>query len=229
MFGLGVPELIILIMIFGIPILIYVLVKKNKANQGAKNDEQYKGVAGWLLLFCLGLTVFTPLITLGSLAAGYSESSKYFDQFPGLLVITLVDTLLSLCIIALSVYAGIGLWRIRPGAVQMAKRYLLCFLGYHVVAALLPFMAGLPSAANEAMIGQVAKDTFRGIIYVVIWYLYLNNSKRVSATYALQCSQYSDQDTGLENVIDSQCYHCGCAVTAQDIPCPSCGKNILGK
>jgi hypothetical protein len=183
MFGLGVPELIVLVLIFGIPILIYVLVRKNKGKQGAINYEQYKGVAGWLLWFCLGLTVFTPLITLGSLAAGYSESSKYFDQFPGLLVITLVDTLLSLGITAFSVYAGIGLWRIRPGAVQMAKRYLLCLLGYYVFAAVLPFMAGLPSAANEAMIGQVAIDTFRGIIFVAIWYSYLNKSLRVRATY----------------------------------------------
>ena len=34
------------------------------------NDQaptQYKGVGGWLLLFCLGLTVFGPLITLGKL------------------------------------------------------------------------------------------------------------------------------------------------------------------
>jgi hypothetical protein len=148
-------------------------------------EPRYKGVGGWLLLFCLGLTVFSPLLTIGSLAASYSDSSQYFDQFPGLLVVTVIDTLLSVGLMAFSIYAGTGLWRIRPGAVQMAKRYLLCFLGYHVVAAILPFMAGLPSEANEAMIAQIAKDTFRGVIFVAIWYSYLNKSKRVSATYLL--------------------------------------------
>jgi hypothetical protein len=44
-------------------------------------------------------------------------------------------------------------------------------------------MAGLPSAANEAMIAQVVKDAFRGIIYFAIWYSYLNKSQRVRATY----------------------------------------------
>jgi hypothetical protein len=145
--------------------------------------QRYKGVRGWLLLFCLGLTVFSPLITLVSLALGYNESSKYFGQFPGLLVVTVIDTFLSLGVMAFSVYAGIGLWRIRPGAVRMAKRYLLCFLGYQAIAAILPFMAGLPSAANEAMIMQVAKDTFRSVIYIAVWYSYLNKSKRVQATY----------------------------------------------
>ena len=84
---------------------------------------------------------------------------------------------------AFSVYAGPGFWSIRPGAVHMAKRYLLYFAGYHSVAAILPFMAGLPSAANEAMIAQVAKDTYRGVIYFAVWYSYLNKSRRVSVTY----------------------------------------------
>ena len=54
-------------------------------------EPEYKGAHGWLLLFCLSLTVFSPLLTLVSFGAGYSESSKYFDQFPGLRVITLID------------------------------------------------------------------------------------------------------------------------------------------
>jgi hypothetical protein len=135
------------------------------------------------LLLCLGLTVFGPLGTLGSLAAGYSQSSKYFDQFPDLLVITVIDTLLSVGLMAFSVYAGIGLWSIRPGAVQMAKRYLLCFLGYRAISAILLLMAALPSAANEAMIAQVAKGTFGGVVSFAVWYSYLNKSRRVSATY----------------------------------------------
>jgi hypothetical protein len=47
-------------------------------------------------------------------------------------------------------------------------------------------MAGLPSAANQAMMGEVAKNTFRGVIYFAIWYSYLNKSKRVRATYPLE-------------------------------------------
>jgi hypothetical protein len=127
--------------------------------------------------------VFGPLITLYSLA-GYIESSKYFDQFPGLLVTTVIDALLSLGLMAFSIYAGTGLWRIRPGAVQIAKRYLLCLLGYYALAAILPFLSGLPSAANGAMIWEVVKNTLRGVFYLAIWYSYLNMSERVRFTYA---------------------------------------------
>lgn len=148
-------------------------------------EPEYKGVRGWLLLFCLSLTVFSPLLTIGSLGVGYSESSKYFGQFPGLRIINVIDIILSLGIVAFSIYAGAGLWSIRPGAVQMAKRYLLCFLGYHAVAAILPFMAGLPSASIDAMIMPVAQNTLRGVIYFAVWYSYLNNSKRVKATFRL--------------------------------------------
>lgn len=164
-------------------IAVEVVVTDPVGTQLPPTQPKYKGVRGWLLLFCLSLTLFTPLMTIGSLGAGYSESSKYFDQFPGLQVITMIDIYLSLGVVAFSIYAGTGLWGIRPGAVQMAKRYLLSFLGYHAITSILPFMAGLPSAANEAMIEPVAKEALRGVIYFTVWYLYLNNSKRVKATF----------------------------------------------
>jgi hypothetical protein len=127
--------------------------------------------------------VINPLITLVTLAASYSEVSQYFDTFFGLLITTVIDTFLSVGLMAFSIYAGVGLWRIRPGAVQTAKKYLLWLLAYLAIAAVLPFMAGLPSAANDAMIAEVAKGTFRGVIYFAIWYSYLNKSQRVRGTY----------------------------------------------
>jgi hypothetical protein len=144
-----------------------------------------KGVGGWLLLFCLGLTLIGPIISLNAIVVGYNGTSKYFTQFPGLLLLWAIDTLLSLGLIAFGIYAGIRLWSIRPGAVTMAKRYLMCTLGYYTVAAVLPFFVGLPSVANEAMILPVIKNTLKGILTFAIWYSYLNKSKRVNATYHL--------------------------------------------
>jgi MFS family permease len=149
-------------------------------------EPRPKRVGGWLLLFCLGLTVFGPLITLGSLTALYSESSQFFHRFPGLLVITVVDTLLSLGLMVFGIYTGIGLWSIRAGAVRATKRYLLCVLGYSAVAAILPFMAGLPSAVNKAMVPLVVIGTIGSVISFAIWYSYLNKSRRVRATYGEQ-------------------------------------------
>ena len=144
---------------------------------------KYKGVGGWLLFFCLSLTVFSPLITIIALIASYTDAFRLLDSFPGVMAITVIDTFLDLVVMAFSVYAGVSLWRVKPGAVRTAKRYLLCLLAYVAVASILPFMAGLPSDVNEVLIAEVIKGASRQVSYVAIWYAYLNKSKRVMATF----------------------------------------------
>ena len=136
------------------------------------------------MFFCLTLTVFNPLGTIASFIASYSAGSQLFDSFPGLRAITVIDALLSSGLMAFSVYAGVSLWRIKPGAVDTAKRYLWCALAYCAVASLLPFMAGLPSEVDGNMIAEVFKNAIRMVAYVAIWSAYLNKSKRVKATFA---------------------------------------------
>jgi hypothetical protein len=144
---------------------------------------RYTSVGGWLLLFCLGLTIFSPLLTIFNLVTTYEQTYQFFDQYPGFQTIYYVDGFLSTILMLLSIRAGIALWGIKPGAVQTAKTYLLLFLGYTVVAIFLPFMAGLPSSVNDAMIPEVVKGAIKSVVYVAIWYSYLNVSKRVHATY----------------------------------------------
>jgi hypothetical protein len=146
-------------------------------------EIKYKGVGGWLLLFCLSLTLFSPLLTIYNLVSGYNEVSPYFEQFPGLVTVTIVNGMLSIGLMVFSIYAGIALWNIRPGAVKIAKKYLLVFLGCSILAIFIPFMAGLPSKANKTMIGEFVKGAIRSLFYFVIWYSYLNKSKRVKTTY----------------------------------------------
>ena len=150
---------------------------------GLSIDRRLRGVGGWLLLFCVGLTILSPLVTLSTIVVGFGESPEVFDEFPRLRIIMLAETVLCGTMMAFSVYAGICLWTIRPGAVRIAKCYLLCLLGAQTISAILPFAANLPAEANEAMLGEVAKDSIRTVIYVAIWYSYLNCSERVRATY----------------------------------------------
>ena len=146
-------------------------------------DPRYASVGGWLLLLCLGLTIFSPLLTLFNLVSTYTQTESLYSQYPGLQTIFLIDLGLSCLLMFLSIRAGIALWSIKPGAVQTAKYYLLILLGYSFIAAFLPFMAGLPSSANDAMIPEVVKGCVRSLLYFGIWYTYLNVSKRVNATY----------------------------------------------
>jgi len=79
-----------------------------------------------------------------------------------------------------SLYAGLQMWQVRPGAVVVAKRFLLANLIYGlVVPAVVAVMIGLPELAGDAV-----KTALRAITYTAIWYPYLLKSKRVRATYS---------------------------------------------
>lgn len=148
--------------------------------------QKYKGVKGWLLVLCLALTVFSPLVSIINLSSGYYMTSDFFPAFPGVEKIFYLDSLLSLIMIILGVRAGLALWTVKPGAVKTAKTYFLILLAYSVVAAALPFMAGLPSEVNYAMLPEMVVGLLQSLIFFRIWFSYLNRSKRVRATYSTE-------------------------------------------
>ena len=162
--------------------------------------EKYKRVGGWLLLLCFALTIGSPLRTLYNLITSYNQTSPYFDQFPGLQNLLYIDGFLSVVLIVLSIRAGIALWSIKPGAVKIAKNYFLIFLGYSLIAVFLPFTAGLPTEANDAMIPEVAKGAIQSLFYFGIWYWYLNVSKRVEATY--KSNSFSEESVNISHELE---------------------------
>lgn len=162
--------------------------------------DKYKSVGGWLLFLCVILTIISPLITIFNLVRSYVQIQELYDVYPGLFNLLLIDSALSLFLSVLSIRAGIALWKIKPGAVKIAKNYLLIFLVYSIIAIFLPFTAGLPSEANSAMIFDVIKGFMQSLIFFGIWYSYLSQSKRVNATYQLDVvseqSEVINSDTG---------------------------------
>jgi len=126
------------------------------------------GIGGWLLLVCLGLTVFSPLMTITTLGSTYQEVSPIFGQFPGLRTITILVFILSAGVTCFGIYAGATLWQKTPGTVRTAKRYLVVLLLYTVVVSILPFMAGLPSQVNKAMITEIFKYGFYAFLNFAI-------------------------------------------------------------
>ena len=155
----------------------------NSSNTEIESNPKYKGVAGWLMLLCVGLTILGPLRSLVALVQSYNESSPHFDHFPGLKTLAIIDIPLVLALISFSVYAGLRLWQIKPGAVQTAKKFFICMLAYTAISSALPFMVGLPQQATSVMLGEAIKGIIQSAISVGIWYFYLKESKRVKATY----------------------------------------------
>ena len=167
----------------------YHFVTNAPAQFQSASQRQYKGIRGWLLLLCVNLTIFNPIVTVVNIASNYSANAGHFDQFPNLRILTALDVVLALGVMAFSVYAGVALWRVQPRAVQTAKNYYLCFLAYAVIAATFPFMSGLPSEEISAILKGNVKIVGRTAVEVAIFSLYLHRSKRVKATYALQGSE----------------------------------------
>jgi len=95
---------------------------------------------------------------------------------PSLFIFFIIHAVCYFGVSGFGVYAGIALWRIRPGAVRLAKRFLLTFLVF-----------GMVSYALRVAGGQA--DSLEGLRNVGwwcgLWYFYLARSERVAATYSL--------------------------------------------
>lgn len=149
----------------------------------ATDRPQYKGVNGWLLIFCIMQVIVNPVLVLRSLVIVWHGGFHPFQRVPGLLTFTIIDTILILGVAAFSIYAGECLWSVKAGAVQIAKKYLLTVLAYYFVGVGLLFIIKLsPEASDKLFLWGLARLVM-GAIFVSLWYSYFNKSKRVKATY----------------------------------------------
>lgn len=151
--------------------------------------KKYDSVGGWLMLFCFSLLIVTPLKTIFNIGNSYNLCNLLFNDFPGLKFIFYIDSILSLILIFFSFKTGLAIWLLKKNAVNKAKNYLLINLCYCIISTFLPFFAGLPKEANDSMGEEIFKNLFFGFFYVLIWYWYLNVSKRVKATFHSENNQ----------------------------------------
>ena len=150
---------------------------------GAPIDPNLKGVKGWLLFLCINLAILSPLIRVYFLATSYAGIQEYMLFLPRLRAVTIVQSILSVGIILFCIYAGIGLWMVRPGAVGTAKLFLLVSLGYGVVEIVLQYISIHPFEPDGAWVTNVVRDFIRAAVTTAIWYAYLHKSTRVRETY----------------------------------------------
>ena len=140
-------------------------------------DSRHKGVKGWLLWSCIGLTIIMPLATAFYLVSGYDQLSPSFSSYPNLRQYFLVQSVLGIGLTLYGIYTGIALWRVSRNAVNIAFTFLWVYLGCNFLMLLLPFLFGL------SVRGGVWEKIVFAILSYTVWYLYLLCSKRVKATY----------------------------------------------
>jgi hypothetical protein len=135
-----------------------------------QTNPQLRGVEGWLLLFCVSLTILGPLINLVEIL-----------QNPNDAFIAVFDVALS----AFSIYTGAVVWGVRSSALKLVKVYFIVALAVAALSILASFRTGLQEiqqqspAQNPIMVGG------RIFIAVAIWWSYFKKSKRVRATFGM--------------------------------------------
>ncbi len=158
------------------------------------NDKQKESkiekIGKLLLFFCFGITVLGPVLSSFILFTNYGMIQNYFNQFPSLFILTIIDTVIGSGLIVFSIYAGISIWMIRPKAVKFAKMYLLIYSGYKIIIIIFSyfiilFLSNFPPEAGKAMAIINIKNLLSSSIFVIIWYSYFNNSKRVRTLFGI--------------------------------------------
>jgi hypothetical protein len=149
-----------------------------------------RGVGGWLALLCLGLLIGAPLSWFRDFSEAYTalatacrQQPDFLQRYPRVFILAGVHSALSLALAIYSVYAGIGLIRVRPAAVRAAKRYFVLLVIYEWAGISSYLLAGTSAESTAQMISSQVADASVVSVYAAIWFLYLCRSKRVRTTY----------------------------------------------
>jgi hypothetical protein len=130
-------------------------------------DPRVKGVWGWLLFFCVILTVLAPLATFTDQSSG----SWFVDLFRWLNA-------------AFALVVGINLWSKGPYALRLLRVYFLVAFTFDVLllisAIVVPF-TGQPEEFGTSFARLALRLV--ALALLVTWFAYFRVSKRVKLTY----------------------------------------------
>ena len=144
-----------------------------------------KGVGGWLVFFCVGLTILGPLFSLGQITMHWEQAQPAFAQLPNLKTAVMWENIGSVALLIYGFIAGCMIWGGNSSGRDIAKQYLLIrlfgFIGLEFVTVVI--MGDMPSQVVTSVIGAAVGAVFREIVYFLIWWFYFKKSKRVRNTY----------------------------------------------
>ena len=145
------------------------------------------GVGGWLVFFCVALTILGPLFSLGRMTIYWEEAEPAFARYPSLRTAVYFESVGLAFILLYGFVVGCMIWGGNPSGKRLAKQYLLIRLfGFIVIEVItLLLMSSLPPQAVSAMLGGIVGAVFREGFYFLVWWLYFKKSKRVRNTYGL--------------------------------------------
>jgi hypothetical protein len=120
-----------------------------------------KRIGGWLLFFCIMLTVLAPITVLIQAWTGDIGAEGLFE----------------VAWAAFGALVGVMTWNVNPRAFLLLWIYFGITLGFLVLG-----FVGMALSDDSASFNQIML-TFRTLIYTVAWFIYFKRSDRVRATF----------------------------------------------
>jgi len=126
------------------------------------------GVGGWLLFFCIGLTIFAPLTILMQAAAGsrFSTAYMFYD----------VRVLYGMVV-------GATLWLKQPISLMLLRVYFIIAGAAAGLGALSVVAAAIGTHASLFLLVPRFTGAFVPVGITVLWFAYFRKSARVRNTY----------------------------------------------
>ena len=148
--------------------------------------KELVGVDGWLLWFCIVLSVFVPISTIPDAWGYYQLSSSLDESFGALRFMSIIANSLGLILVLFSWYCAYLLGFVKQDAVPTTKIFLIALAAhsvYRIVVARFYNSAVLEidPEATDMLVSPLSY--LRGVYFSGVWYAYLSKSERVRATY----------------------------------------------
>ena len=148
-----------------------------------------RGIGGWLLFFCIALTILGPLWWIVRINYDWMNLQPAIDRFPAAKPAVFFEIAGSAAIVLYGFIIGCLIWRGVSYGKHIAKQYLLIRLLALAGVELVTFglMSDLPRATVDA--GIVAAITTAiaqyawAAVFSLVWWFYFKRSVRVRNTY----------------------------------------------
>ena len=155
MFGLGFQELLLILIIVGIPVAIVLAVRK--WGRGTDGEAQLVGIGGWLVLVAIGVCL-TPLLLFG-------ETVQALDKADHVTAV---------------VSGALGIWGVVNAVLffKHKRHFPKAWIALNVVLAVLIVLGTLVESDTSAKAQAVGP-----LFWTVVWVAYMLRSRRVKATF----------------------------------------------
>lgn len=149
-----------------------------------------KGVGGWIVFFCVGLTILSPLSSLGQISMNWEKAQPAFAQFPNLKTAVMWENAGSIALLIYGFIVGCIIWSGNPYGREIAKEFLLIrlfgsigIIGIEIITVVI--MGDMSSQVVASDIGAAVGAIFANLFWFLIWWFYFKKSKRVRNTYGV--------------------------------------------